>query len=198
MIKYLGPAYSRLSPRMYSILFCTCDVISLVIQGVGGGLAATAETLEAANRGSHIMLGGIAFQLLVIVVYSICGIEFFVRYLRDTPFSPSSGGKVWEKKSIHLLTAGRRASLTHNLKIMGAGLIFNTTTLFIRAIYRTIELEDGWGGRIITNELYFNVLDGAMIVLAIYTLNFVHPGMFLEKVSEGDEKQANLHEVDSA
>ncbi|PPQ64037.1 hypothetical protein CVT24_008850 [Panaeolus cyanescens] len=199
MIKYLGPSYSRLSPRMYSIVFCTCDVISLVVQGVGGGMAATVETLEAANRGSHIMLGGIAFQLLVIVVYSACGFEFFMRYLRDKPFTPQSRAKIWENKSIHMLTAGRRSALTPKLKIMGSALIFNTTTLFIRAIYRTIELEDGWNGSIITNELYFNILDGAMIVLAIYTLNFVHPGIFLEKGITGeDDKKAGLHEVESA
>jgi hypothetical protein len=28
-----------------------------------------------------------------------------------------------------------------------------------------------------------DVLDGAMITLAIYTLNFVHPGMFLYNIS---------------
>lgn len=56
-----------------------------------------------------------------------------------------------------------------------------------------IELEDGWGGRIITTEVYFStcsdvvvpfaalidsidVLDGAMITLAIYVVNIFHPG----------------------
>lgn len=66
------------------------------------------------------------------------------------------------------------------------------------AVYRTIELADGWTGRIIHTQVYFSeststflerrpadgrvrldVLDGAMIVLAIYTLNFAHPGIFL-------------------
>ncbi|KAJ7242051.1 hypothetical protein C8J57DRAFT_1526451 [Mycena rebaudengoi] len=60
-------------------------------------------------------------------------------------------------------------------------LLFSTTGLFIRSIYRTIELQDGWEGRIIHTELYFNVLDGGMIVLAIFTMNFVHPGLFLRE-----------------
>ncbi|KAF9045120.1 RTA1 like protein-domain-containing protein [Panaeolus papilionaceus] len=197
IIKYLGPAYSRLSPRMYSILFCTCDVVSLFVQGAGGGIAATADTHEGAEIGSHVMLGGIAFQLFVIVTYSLCGIEFFVRYMHDAPFTTSSGWKIWEKKSVQLLSSGRRAPLTKNLKIMIGGLIFNTTALFIRAIYRTIELVDGWNGPIITNELFFNVLDGAMIILAIYTLNFIHPGRFLEKVPEVNDKEMRLNQVDS-
>lgn len=48
-----------------------------------------------------------------------------------------------------------------------------------RTIYRTIELSDGWDGPIIRNETYFNVLDGAAICLAMYTLNFLHPGSLL-------------------
>lgn len=46
-------------------------------------------------------------------------------------------------------------------------------------MYRTIELVDGWDGRIISNELYFNVMDGAMIVAAMYCLNFFNPGRLL-------------------
>lgn len=48
-----------------------------------------------------------------------------------------------------------------------------------RTIYRTIELSDGWGGPIIRNETYFNVLDGGAICLAMFTLNFLHPGFLL-------------------
>ncbi|PPQ64049.1 hypothetical protein CVT24_008862 [Panaeolus cyanescens] len=181
IIKYLGPAYSRISPRMYSIIFCTCfderTGCGLVIYPRSWrGSGATADTSEGAENGAHIMLVGIAFQLFVIVAYSLT----------------SSGWKIWEKKSFQLLSSGRRAPLTRNLKIMTGALIFNTTALFIRAIYRTIELVDGWNGPIITNELYFNVLDGAMIILAIYTLNFIHPGMFLEKVPEAESREHEM------
>lgn len=46
-------------------------------------------------------------------------------------------------------------------------------------MYRTIELVDGWDGRIIQTELYFNVMDGAMIVISMYCLNVLHPGRLL-------------------
>lgn len=67
------------------------------------------------------------------------------------------------------------------------------------AIYRVAELSDGWNGTIISTQVYFSkfsfcvnkakrsnfspldVLDGAMIVLAIYTLNFFHPGFLLRE-----------------
>ena len=74
-----------------------------------------------------------------------------------------------------------------------------------------IELADGWNGRIIRTELYFSefsflrtrydwladctadVLDGAMVVLAIYTLNIVHPSCFVFTPQSGtkrDEEKA--------
>jgi hypothetical protein len=39
---------------------------------------------------------------------------------------------------------------------MVAGLAFSTLVIFIRSIYRTIELTDGWRGRIIQTQLYFS------------------------------------------
>ena len=65
-----------------------------------------------------------------------------------------------------------------------------------RSIYRTIELANGWTGRIIRTQRYFSkrgishsvgldadlipdFLDGMMIIFAILCLNFLHPGYLL-------------------
>ncbi|KAF5383243.1 hypothetical protein D9615_004860 [Tricholomella constricta] len=176
IVRKLGTAYSRLPPRWYTIVFCTCDFISLVIQGTGGGMAASSSTNPNQRKGGNVMLAGIVFQLgksiaLTIAVYACLAIEFFVRYFKDKPFSSRR-----DSKDPSLFG---RPHMTQKLKIMSMALAFSTVCLFIRAIYRTIELSDGWSGRIISTELYFNVLDGAMVVLAIYTMNFVHPGVYL-------------------
>ncbi|KAJ3510368.1 hypothetical protein NLJ89_g4712 [Agrocybe chaxingu] len=177
LIERLGASYSRLSPKWYTILFITCDVVSLVIQGVGGGIAASAETLDGANQGGRIMLGGIVLQLIVIVVYSIFAIEFMTRYFLRKPIpSRLPEGSVNSGSSQVTLSHG---ILTKRLGLMCIALGFSTLVLFIRAIYRTIELADGWNGRIIETEVYFNVLDGAMVVLALYVLNIAHPGILL-------------------
>ena len=56
-----------------------------------------------------------------------------------------------------------------------------------------IELGGGWNGRIFNTQLYFNVLDGGMIVLAVFTWNFVHPGVFLAEPSVShSEKELEL------
>ncbi|KIK63717.1 hypothetical protein GYMLUDRAFT_448990 [Collybiopsis luxurians FD-317 M1] len=151
VIERLGSGYSRLSPRMYTVFFCSADVISLIVQAVGGGMAATAVARNTSPvLGGHIMLGGIVFQ-----------------YYRDRPIR-----KVKERDA-------QRGIFSRKLQLQIIALIFLTTCLWIRSVYRTIELADGWVGRIIRTQVYFNVLDGAMVTLSIYTFNFAHPGLLL-------------------
>ncbi|KAF9472235.1 RTA1 like protein [Pholiota conissans] len=182
IIRALGQKYSRLNPRLYTIIFTCSDVASLVVQGLGGGVASAADTLDGANRGAKIMLGGIIFQLIIIVIFSICAVEYFIRYNKDA--APNSL-KMSQREKLAGSEASSRNSdsgrgvLTPNLRYMTYALAFSTTVLFIRGVYRIIELAGGWEGRILHTEVYFNVLDGAMVVLAIYTVNFVHPGIFL-------------------
>ncbi|THH26450.1 hypothetical protein EUX98_g7737 [Antrodiella citrinella] len=168
MIRRLGHKYSRLSPMWYSILFVSADVISLVVQAVGGAKAATAAKNHTdANAGGRIMLGGIVFQLACISVYMILAVEFIVRYLWDRPIRKMDVSKF----ESHVLTP--------KIKMLLAGLAFSSTVIFIRSVYRTIELSDGWTGRIIATQVYFNVLDGGMITLAFYCINIFHPGWLL-------------------
>lgn len=46
--------------------------------------------------------------------------------------------------------------MTGKARWMSYGLAFSTLTLFIRAIYRTIELSNGWRGRVIHTQVYFS------------------------------------------
>ncbi|PFH46581.1 hypothetical protein AMATHDRAFT_69545 [Amanita thiersii Skay4041] len=169
IISRLGTAYSRLTAKWYIIVFCSFDVIALIIQGTGGGLASTASSDEDSKTGGNIMLGGIVFQLVSITVYVMLGAEYFFRYLNDKPIRVDEL-KVYE---------GGTKGLTLRLRVMVLGLALSSLFLYIRAVYRTIELANGWNGKVITTEVYFNIFDGAMIVLAMYTMNIVHPGVFL-------------------
>jgi len=169
IIRRLGPCYSRLRPRTYSIVFLTTDLVALTVQGVGGVIAATA----AGNNknpaiGGRIMLGGIIFQMIAIAMYLVPAIEFIFRYLRDKPFQRSDN----DPPTGHYL-------LDKKMKMMLSGAAFSFLAIYVRSVYRTIELTDGWNGRIITTEAYFNIMDGVMIILVMYCLNVFHPGPLL-------------------
>ncbi|KAK0201384.1 RTA1 like protein-domain-containing protein [Desarmillaria ectypa] len=177
IIRVLGPAYSRLSPRAYSRIFVSCDILSLFTQAAGGSMASSNDDANAVKIGSDVMLGGIAFQLGVIVFYAILGCEFLLRYRYNRPFT-------WRRnQNISSTTLSspniERGTIDKGLKYMIRALAFNTVCLIIRAIYRTIELADGWDGKVIHTQAYFNVFDGTMVLLAIYTLNFAHPGYLI-------------------
>jgi hypothetical protein len=51
-----GEAISRIKPRTYTLFFMGCDVISLTIQAVGGGIAASAP-LDNQPMVIHILIG---------------------------------------------------------------------------------------------------------------------------------------------
>ncbi|KAJ7446599.1 RTA1-like protein [Mycena latifolia] len=168
IIMLLGQSYSRLTPKQYTTIFLMCDIISLFIQGIGGGMAAHAVTSKKSpTTGGNVMLVGIIAQLVTITIYILCAAEFFMRYMKDNPLKKYGPAP------------GKRGVLTTRLKVLIGGMSFNTLCLYIRAIYRVIELADGFQGRISTTQVYFTVLDGLMIVLAIFTLNIVHPGFML-------------------
>ncbi|KAF8182621.1 RTA1-like protein [Pholiota molesta] len=178
IVRVLGQKYSRLRPRLYTIIFTSSDVASLVVQGLGGGVAASANTLDGANRGANIMLGGIIFQLFIIILFSACAIEYFIRYKKDAA-RDASFQLIGREDGSERTSEDVPGQFTTKLRFMTYALVFTTLCLFIRGIYRIIELSGGWDGRIIRTQVYFNVLDGMMVVLAIYTTNFVHPGIYL-------------------
>jgi Na+/melibiose symporter-like transporter len=67
----------------------------------------------------------IQLLLVVIVVFSICALEFVIRYIRRRPLHVAERNN--EK---HPITD--RGELTGKLKIMLLGLLFSTIVLFIR------------------------------------------------------------------
>ncbi|KZV65691.1 RTA1-domain-containing protein [Peniophora sp. CONT] len=177
IIQRLGSKYSRLSAMWYSVVFVSCDAVALIVQAVGGSIASKAvRQSEDPEKGGHIMLGGIVFQMAAIIAYATLASEFLVRYLQDRPLSMYSRDR----------SSPDRAPLSMRMRLMLTGMAMMTVFILIRSIYRTIELINGFQGTIIQTQVLFNVLDGTMIVLAMWTLNIFHPGLLL--VSEVTEK----------
>jgi len=48
--------------------------------------------------------------------------------------------------------------------------------IFIRSVYRVIELNAGFDGKLANNEPSFMILEGPMIILAVFALTVLHPG----------------------
>ncbi|KAJ7194341.1 RTA1 like protein-domain-containing protein [Mycena pura] len=146
VVTRLVPCYARLTPIQYTMVFVACDIVALIVQGAGGGIASTAATLDGANMGAHIMLGGIVFQFCAIVVYSVLAADLLYSYSTDRPRRAEP--------------CAARGAMDGKLRTMICALALSTLVLFIRGIYRIVELSGGWSGRVLHTEVYFNVLDG--------------------------------------
>ncbi|PVI05777.1 RTA1-domain-containing protein [Periconia macrospinosa] len=143
-ITLLGREFSIISPRMYAIVFLVCDVISLVIQAVGGAMASMASSnLEDPWPGTRIMIGGVVFQLIAMTAFTALAVDFVRRMV-------ALG---------HRLTGPRRSVLI--------AMFVSLLAIYARNIFRTVELAEGWAGYLMLHERYFLALDGALMVIAV-------------------------------
>lgn len=65
----LAPKLSRLRPRLYTRIFISCDVVSIVLQAAGGGVASAAPDLRVLEIGDNIMIAGLATQVATLAVF---------------------------------------------------------------------------------------------------------------------------------
>ncbi|KAH8798504.1 RTA1-domain-containing protein [Flagelloscypha sp. PMI_526] len=187
VVNLLGQEYSLLPSRWISILFISADLIALVVQGVGGGLASGDQPVT----GGNIMLGGIAFQFAIMIIACLLAFHFTWSWKSQHPVRKSiknveetemlDGQSYGKKKAGSGPTIPLDEPEASRLIYLIWAIGFSTFFLFVRAIYRLIELSDGWTGQIITTEKWFNIFDGAMVVLAIWTVNIANPAWLLPK-----------------
>ncbi|GAA6005226.1 hypothetical protein JCM10207_002904 [Rhodosporidiobolus poonsookiae] len=152
----VAPSRSWISGKWFKISFVTADVVSLVIQGIGGGMAGSAAGEKPAQleAGSNIMLAGIIVQLVIMIV-----------------FSAYMAAWTWYARS-EVRKAGTR------MQVMLVALAVSSIAIIIRGGYRTAELDEGFRGELALNESMI-LLDAIPVLICTYILNIVHPHWFL-------------------
>jgi hypothetical protein len=164
---------SIIAPSTYLWIFCGCDLISLIVQAVGGSMASQAAAATPPRRsetGTNTMVAGIVFQMASITLF----VGFFIDFLRRTRKQNTPLGS-----SVNILIATTTVSVV---------------LIYIRSIYRTIELLQGWSGYLMKHESFFIGLDAVTMFLAVAVFNFVHPAWFLPR--EAVQPQGKLQSDD--
>lgn len=77
-----GEGASRIKPRTYTLVFISCDFLSLVLQGGGGGLTATANDMSGKQTGINIMIAGLIFQVVSLTFFMLLCTDFAFRLRR--------------------------------------------------------------------------------------------------------------------
>lgn len=183
--------YTRLKPMTYTKIFVTIDIICLVLQGAGGGLAATAKTHSAGQTGVNVMIAGLAFQVISLVLFSIICLDFAWRLRNGTTASQAWGSRksaiAYEKSSAAATSTGVEPSNTLlNLDSIRRTKMFQgfcwsigiaTTLIFVRSSYRLAELKDGFGSALFNDQTLFMIFEGPMIIIACAMLTVFHPSL---------------------
>ncbi|KAH7203362.1 RTA1 like protein-domain-containing protein [Fusarium oxysporum] len=175
-IIYCGPQYSPLRPTLYPWLFVGCDVGSIVLQAIGGGVASAGTgggKNSIAQLGNHIMVAGIVFQ---VVTMGICGALLAIYIFR---YQTNKRGKQQpQSRSPYNESKANGTVSRPKLKAFAVVLIAAYFFVLIRCIYRIPELAGGWGNSLMRIEKEFLILDGMMMALATLLLTVFYPSYY--------------------
>ena len=113
IVTVYGPQHSRLAPRSYTYIFIGCDLFALVLQGAGGGIASTARTHAGSVSGAHVMVAGLAWQVVSMTLFLALWADFAIRvhkaraqgYLKTG--QDDSFAVLRDSKSFRLLQVGK-------------------------------------------------------------------------------------------
>ncbi|OAA80144.1 RTA-like protein [Akanthomyces lecanii RCEF 1005] len=185
----LNPSISRLPAVWYPRIFLPADVSCLIVQAIGGGIAAAAghSKPKLQKTGNQAIIAGVALQVVVLAAFGALGLDYLVRvarWMRRPEAQGSEGLGVWRSRNFRVfLTAICAAYLC----------------IFVRCIYRIAEMAGGWGNHIMQDEPSFLVLDSSLVLVGSALLTIFHPGIFFPQMrhnavarrrQRADEKQS--------
>ncbi len=208
MVLYCGPEYSRLKAKYYPWIFIGSDLGSIIVQAIGGGVAASAKNntnRSLLTAGDALIITGIALQS---VTMSICGIVVldFFRSRRKARSEEQEKEMVGanvdatpkadtERTTDIALDARTLPNTVHTksplrFRIFCWAIGFAFVTILIRCIYRIPEMAGGWGNPRMRDEPVFLGLDGAMVALASIAFTVAHPGFMFPPMRKGKKSSA--------
>ena len=130
-----GVQYSRFNPKLFLILFIPSDVLSLVLQAVGGALSSTSKSSSGSKTGVNISLAGLSYQVFTLTVFAVLFVDYCVRLPKGSlNYSP--------RFQVFLMT-------------LFSALVF----ILARCCYRVDELSNGYSGPGLQNQAEFIVLE---------------------------------------
>jgi hypothetical protein len=130
----------------------SCDFISLLLQAIGGDIAASAHGPKNSLVGIHIMLAAIMFHVATFtLLYILAGI-FIFKFKRNISTLSSSAAEILYAR---------------DFRIFVIGIFIVNLELYVRCMYRIVELATGWTNSVMRDERGFVVLDGVMCAVAI-------------------------------
>lgn len=173
-----GPENSRIKPESYTRIFIPCDLLSLLLQAAGGGMASAASHANKnPAKGNHIMVAGLAMQVATLFVFMGLCVDFGIRTYKR--YKSMGASALDQNPLLHTLRNSWR------FKGFLIALTLSTICIFWRSVYRVVELGEGWTGHLIRQQWLFVAFEGVMVVVACFALNIFHPAIMFKEAMDG-------------
>jgi hypothetical protein len=77
----LHPGLSRVRPHLYPFVFVPLDASCLLVQAIGGALAATAgyDDFALLQHGNRAIIAGITLQVMVLLFFGLAAGDYYLR-----------------------------------------------------------------------------------------------------------------------
>lgn len=141
LVLYFGPEHSFLKPRLYPWLFVGCDIGSIVLQAIGGGVAASAgpqNNKKLLDTGNGLIVAGIAFQVATMTICGVLVTSCFVRY-QSAKKKNGAVSPAMEKTDYAQISGDPKKKRMLTIFCSAIGVAY--LTILIRCIYRYVWSE---------------------------------------------------------
>ncbi|KAL3470293.1 RTA1 like protein-domain-containing protein [Aspergillus californicus] len=144
-------------------IFVTGDVVSFLMQGGGGGLM-SGDDPDTRQTGETITIAGLIIQIVFFGFFLVTCTIIHWRLKRNPTARAQEGvqhrcANVLAKNWVTLLIAMYAVSVL----------------ILIRSVFRLVEFIDGYGGYLMTHEVFIYMFDAFLMFWVMAVLNVWHP-----------------------
>ncbi|GME66094.1 Rta-like protein [Neofusicoccum parvum] len=152
-----GETLSLVRVSWLTKIFVLGDVLSFLVQVIGGVILANADSKTSIDRGQTFITIGLVIQLVFFGLFIVTSISYDMRLRKNS--TEASRNLSWE---------------TH-IRI----LYISSALIVVRSIFRLIEYLQGHDGELLSNEIYLYVFDAALMLLVMIVFNWKHPAILI-------------------
>ncbi|RLL97347.1 hypothetical protein CFD26_107063 [Aspergillus turcosus] len=144
------------SGRWLPWVFVTLDILAVLTQGSGSGIASSGNCEGSTkDAGIGVLIGGLVLQVVTFAVYLLIMIWFHWRAM--------AGGH----------------QLEHGVRMVMKGVYIGGFFIMLRSIYRVFEFAFGIDSYMFTHEWPLYVLEAVPMLVALMVLGWFHPARWL-------------------
>jgi amino acid permease len=79
-VETLDESLSRIKPKLYYVIFITCDILCLALQAAGGAISSLSTGSD--NTGVDLALAGLILQVVTMLAFVVLLGDYLARYFK--------------------------------------------------------------------------------------------------------------------